>query len=58
MTQQNAYELMELADDRIKTIHDEVKSIGPEGEGGAKVLVRLLSTIVVLGAALSIVIGQ
>jgi hypothetical protein len=57
MTQQNVYELMELADDRIETIHRDVKQMGPEDEGGAKVLVRWLSSVVALGAALSIIVG-
>ena len=58
MAHQNSYELIELADDRIKSIHHDVKQMGGAGKGGAKVLGRFLSAAIVLGAALSLIIGQ
>ncbi len=54
MTHQNPYDMTELAADRIKTIHHDVKQMGGAGKGEANVLVRLLSTAIVLGAALSL----
>jgi hypothetical protein len=58
MTYQNPYEMAELSDDRIKTIHDEVKLIGSSGRGRGDLLGRLLSVVIILGAILSLIIGQ
>ena len=57
MTYQNPYEMVELADDRSKTIHHDVKQLAGGGKGGTSELSWLLLAVVVLGAALIIVIG-
>ena len=54
----NPYEAEFMREDRAKQIANQVKQYRGTGLGRAKVLGKLLSAVVILGAVISLIIGQ
>ena len=58
MSFHNPYEILFLGEDRIETIAHQVKQYRGTNKDHSLTLGRILSVVVILGALLSIFIGQ